>query len=147
MVRSRRSLAVALAAACLLAFAVGSADAASPKAQFSMTICQVSSPIYDDNGVVVGYSYGIDQLFSWSGANVNMLSGSWTRSDGGDAGFGFVDTDFTASRAGTVNAGVLGIVDDPAFDGITGSFYWHGRLLHTVNIPEPADGWTSVAPC
>src|SRR5262249_13265067 len=88
------------------------------------------------------------QMYTWSGANVSAVSGGWTRTDGGDAGFGYYDTDFTAAKSGNVNAGNLTIQSDPAFDGVVGGFYWHNHLVTPLqNIARPVGGWTSEPSC
>jgi hypothetical protein len=151
MARTRRSsLAATLAAGALLALAVGTADAGgSPRATFTLSICQTQVESFDDQGNDLGPVPAIEMLYSWSGAYVDNVSGSWTRSDGQPVLFGFDDSDFAAARSGNVDAGALTVItDDPGFDGLTGSFQVNRHVLATRNILESTYGsWTSVPAC
>ncbi|HEY4227819.1 MAG TPA: hypothetical protein VGM49_05735 [Candidatus Limnocylindrales bacterium] len=148
MIRKRRSgIAAAAAAGLLLALAVGTASAASPKAQFAFTICQTQVDGFDGDGNPIGPIPAIELLYTWSGANVNLVSGAWTRSDGQEAGFASIDGDFPPGKSGSADAGSLTVLSDPGFDGLVGAFYWHNHAVSTQHIAEPLGGWTSVAAC
>jgi hypothetical protein len=134
------------ALALLLSFAVGTAAAANPKTNFSFTICQVQVDTFDQDGNPIVLP-GIEFLYSWSGAYVDNVSGSWTRTDGEPVLFGFDDSDFAAGRTGTVDAGALIIQDDPGFDGVVGAFQVRRHVVSSQAIAEPAGGWTSVDAC
>jgi hypothetical protein len=144
-VSRKRLVAVGILAA-LLSFAVGSPAAASPKASFAFTICQVQVSTLDGDGnpIVVP---AIETLYTWSGAYIDNVSGSWTRTDGQPVLFGFDDSDFAAGRTGTVDAGALTIQDDTGFDGIIGAFQVNRHVVYSHAIPEPAGGWTAVEAC
>ncbi|HEX5239603.1 MAG TPA: hypothetical protein VFW20_01275 [Candidatus Limnocylindrales bacterium] len=147
MPKSRfRALASLLTAVMLLAFSVGSASAASPKASFTFSICQATIDSFDGDGNPITLQ-AIEFLYSWSGARVDNVSGSWTRSDGQPVLFGFDDSDFAGARSGSVDAGSLTIMDDPGFDGLVGAFQVNRHVLFSQAIPEPAGGWTSVPAC
>src|SRR5438874_10746994 len=97
MVRIRRIGAAALISTLLVFSSVGAASAAgSPKAQFTFSICQVLVDTFDGDGNPIQLP-GIETLYSWSGAYVDNVQGSWTRTDGQPVLFGFDDTDFTAA--------------------------------------------------
>lgn len=150
MARIRRAgVAAALISSLLLAGSAGGVAAAgSPKAQFSFTICQTSVANYDpDTGDYLGQIPAIEMLYAWSGAFVDNVQGSWTRTDGEPVLFGFVDSDFPAGTSGSVDAGSLTVLDDPGFDGLVGVFAVHRHVLATQNIPEPSGGWTAVTAC
>jgi hypothetical protein len=142
----RKLVAAVGALALLLSLTVGTATAASPRTHFSFTICQAQVDSFDQDGnpIVVP---AIEFLYSWSGAYIDNVSGSWTRTDGQPVLFGFDDSDFTAGRAGTVDAGALTIQDDPGLDGVVGAFQVKRHVVFSQAIPEPPDGWTSVDAC
>jgi hypothetical protein len=147
MVRVRRIGAAALISSLLVFGSVGAASAAgSPKAHFTFSICQTLVDTFDGDGNPIQLP-GIETLYSWSGAYVDNVQGSWTRTDGEPVLFGFVDTDFTAGTSGSVDAGALIILDDTGFDGIAGAFAVHRHVIFSQVISEPADGWTSVPAC
>ena len=148
MVRMRRIAPLAALISSLLVFSfAGAASAAgSPKAQFTFSICQTLIDTFDGDGNPIQVA-GIEMLYSWSGAYVDNVQGSWTRTDGQPVNFGFVDTDFTAGTSGSVDAGALGIQDDAGLDGVVGVFAVHRHVLATRNIAEPEAGWTSVPAC
>jgi hypothetical protein len=150
-VRTRRSSAVVPLAAALLLLAAttGTVGAAgNPKATFDFSVCQTTVPAYDENGDPIGDVPALEMFFSWSNAYVDTISGSWTRTDGGDVLFGFSTSDFTAGRSGTVDAGSFTIQQDmPELDGIMGSFSVGRHTLASRSIAEPGGGWTAVAAC
>ena len=149
--RSRKHRVVAaLGAVTLIAsLSAGSAVAAGrPQPTFDFSICQTMVPGFDENGDPIGDVPALEMFFSWSGAFVDTVGGSWTRSDGGDVLAGFETSDFAAGRSGTFDAGSFTIQTGmPELDGLRGTFSVHRRLLATRDIPEPGGGWTSVAAC
>jgi hypothetical protein len=138
-----------LAALSLLAaFGVGAAKAAgNPNAQFEFSICQTTVPQYDEEGNVIGELPALELLYAWSGAYVDTVAGSWTRTDGEPVLFGLSDSDFAAARSGSVDAGALTIQSDPGFDGLVGTFAIRRHVVATQTIAEPGGGWETVAAC
>ena len=132
-----------------LAGSAGSAIAAgNPSATFTFSICQTMVDGFDQDGNPIGLVPAIEMLYAWSGAYVDTVGGSWTRTDGGDVLGGFADSDFAAGRSGTEDAGALTIqTGTPEFDGLRGTFSVNRHLLATRDIPEPGGGWTDVAAC
>ena len=148
--RSHRARIVATLAALslLAAVGVGAANAAgNPNASFTFSICQSSVPIYDENGEIIGQRAVIELHYLWSGAYVDTVSGSWSRTDGEPVLFGISDSDFVAGRSGDVNAGSLTIQEDPGFDGLDGTFSIGRHVVASRAIAEPAGGWETVAAC
>jgi hypothetical protein len=148
VIARRRALAALLAAGFLLGLTAGGADAASPKASFTFSICQTQVEGFDQDGNPIGLVPAIEMLYAWSGAYVDNVQGAWTRSDGQPVLFGFDDSDFQGATSGSVDAGSLTIIsDDPGFDGLVGAFAVHRHVVATQHISEPVAGWTSVDAC
>jgi hypothetical protein len=147
----RSRLPLVAAALGLLAASAGSVSAAgNPNATFSFTICQTTVPELDpETGEPTGADLPALELhFDWSGAYVDTLTASWTRTDGGDVFFGVAVNDFPAGRSGSVNAGTFTIDSEtPELDGLAGGFNVRRHTVALRAIAEPAGGWETVTAC